>query len=90
MNSVGIEVLSKPFLSEGYLEKGECHFVEKKLYAKHYEHPTAKNAPLIFISELLVDEFSSFLVNTVDSIISKIPKHLQSNESLIFSGTVWG
>lgn len=89
-DSVGIEVLSRLFLAAGYIEKGEYHFEEKKLYAKHYEHPTAKNAPRIFISELLVDEFSPFLRSTVDSIVSKIPKQLKGNEALIFSGTVWG
>jgi hypothetical protein len=87
---VGIEVLSRLFLAVGYQEKGQYHFEEKKLFAKHYEHPTAKNAPRIFISELLVEEFSPFLRETVGSIVSRIPAEFQNNESLIFSGTVWG
>ena len=45
------------YLELGYVEGGEYHFTEKKLYAKHFYHPT-ENHPKVFISQLLVEEFS--------------------------------
>jgi len=35
---IGIDVLAKPFLANGYVEKGQYNFEEKKLFARHYEH----------------------------------------------------
>ncbi len=55
---VNIEVLAKPFIEAGYIECGEYTFEEKKLYAKHFEHATDKNAPRVFISQLKTAEFS--------------------------------
>ena len=57
---VGIDVISKPFTQLGYVYKGDYHFTEKKLYAKHYEHPD-QDMPKIFISELLLEKFSFVL-----------------------------
>ena len=36
---VGVDHLAQSFLSCGYIEKGDYQFEEKKLYAKHFEHP---------------------------------------------------
>ena len=54
---INIEKVSQLLLELGYVEGGEYHFTEKKLYAKHFYHPT-ENHPKVFISELLVEEFS--------------------------------
>ena len=48
---INIDILAKPFLSNGYVAKGEYFFKEKHLYAKHYESSGDKNAPKIFIGE---------------------------------------
>jgi hypothetical protein len=88
--SINIKVLAEVFTSVGYQERGEYHFEEKHLYAKHYEHPNFPDAPRIFISELLVEKFSPFLQETIASIIDKLPNRELKGIDLIFSGNLWG
>lgn len=40
LSKVNVDVIAKPFLDSGYIESGDYHFEQKKLYAKHYEHLT--------------------------------------------------
>lgn len=86
--SIGLEVMAKAFKEFGYKEKGEYFFKEKKLYAKHYEHPEA-GIPKIFISELLVNEFD----NETQKILNKLASHVseESTQKLHFctSGRPW-
>jgi hypothetical protein len=86
---IGIPVLAKLFLAKGYIEKGTYYFEEKKLLARHYEHKTNPKAPRVFISELLTENFSEFLRQTVKSIADRIPGRLISSEELINSGRSW-
>ena len=65
---VDIEKVSQLLLELGYVEGGEYHFTEKKLYAKHFYHPT-ENHPKVFISQLLVEEFSVGLQERIGKII---------------------
>ena len=88
--SINVEALAKVFLNNGYEFKGDYHFEQKKLYAKHFEHKTDMNAPRVFISELLVEEFSDFLRNSVAEWISKIPQDLLISDELIHAGNVSG
>src|SRR5690606_41672192 len=74
---VNVDVLSQPFLKSGYVYKGDYHFPEKKLYAKHFEHPD-HNLPKIFISELKLEEFSPALRETVTGLINQIPEGLEN------------
>jgi hypothetical protein len=86
---VNIGVLSQPFLKVGYKEMGQYHFKEKRLFAKHFENPSQPGSPRIFISELIVDDFSPFLQDVVNECISLVPEKITGDE-LIFSGTIWG
>ena len=86
---INIEVLSQVFLGLGFQEKGEYHFKEKKLYAKHFEHPDLKNAPRVFISQLLLKEFSPELQSTVKKSIDQISESFLKSDDLIFSGRLW-
>ena len=88
--SINVDVLAKVFLKNGYEFRGDYRFEQKKLLAKHFEHTTDPDAPRVFISELLVEEFSQFLRNTVTEWISKIPQDLLSSDELIFAGNVSG
>ncbi len=87
---VNIDVLARPFIEAGYEYRGEYHFEEKKLYARHYELVSFREAPRIFISQLKVKEFSPFLQATVNQLLEKIPNQLLQSEDLINSGTCWG
>lgn len=86
---INIDVLAKPFLANGYVEKGTYHFEEKKLFARHFEHISDPEAPRVFISELLTENFSPFLQETVKKAIDKIPDKMLNSEELIFSGRLW-
>ncbi|MFY0629477.1 MAG: DUF1338 domain-containing protein [Flavobacteriaceae bacterium] len=86
---VNIEVLATPFLEVGYVECGDYHFEKKKLYAKHYEHATDKNAPRVFISQLLTKEFSYELQAEVKKMIDQIPVDQLTPSSLVFNGRLW-
>ncbi len=83
---VNIECLSKVFREMGYVEKGSYEFVQKKLRAKHYE---LDGQPRVFISELKVEEFSSFLQSQAKMIVDQIPVELQKSDSFVFSGANW-
>lgn len=86
---ISIDVLAKPFLANGYVEKGTYHFEEKKLFARHYEHKTDPEAPRVFISELLTKNFSGFLQQAIQKVVSQIPVNISSSDELIFSGHSW-
>lgn len=86
---INIDVLATTFLNSGYEYKGDYHFTEKKLYAKHFEHKTDKNAPLIFISQLLTSEFSVELQSIIKNTIDSIDFDAVSAEDLVFSGRLW-
>lgn len=68
---LGVDTIAKAFIKAGYEEKGDYHFEEKKLYAKHYEHPQ-ENMPKIFISELRLEDFSQKLRDQVDALVEQV------------------
>lgn len=86
---INIDVLAKPFLANGYKEKGKYQFKEKKLFARHYEHLTDKEAPRVFISELLTAQFSPYLRETVNTAIDQMSIDKMDADGLIFSGRLW-
>src|SRR3989339_583190 len=86
---VNINVLSKTFIKANFVEKDTYYFSEKKLNAKHFEHTTDTKAPKIFISELILEEFSPFMQKTIHSIIDKIPSRMLKSEDIIFMGNMW-
>lgn len=86
---INIDVLARVFIERGYIEKGQYEFVEKHLFAKHFEHKTDKNAPRVFISQLKTKDFSEYLQKTVTDITDKISERTLRSDELIFSGNVW-
>lgn len=86
---VGIDVLAKPFLQAGFIEKGNYVFEEKKLIAKHYELPGDEMAPRVFISQLETRHFSQWLQDTVSNWIDSIPAGDLASDALIYQGNPW-
>lgn len=86
---VHIDVLAKPFIALGYEFKEEYYFKTKKLYAKHFEHKSDPNAPKIFISELLLEEFSVDLRDIVKNILDAVDPKIFLQEDLILKGRIW-
>lgn len=86
--SLGIHSLAKPFEKMGYKQAGEYHFVEKKLFAKHYQHED-ENLPKIFISELELQKVSSFVQETLSQCAEQIPTEQKNSDDFCFSGRHW-
>lgn len=84
---VNIDVLSRIFLEAGYVYKGDYHFEEKHLYAKHFE---MEGGPRVFISELLASKFSPYVQQVIRQTVDNIPAEVLGSEELIFSGCSWG
>lgn len=85
---LGIESLAQHFKKYGYVEKGDYTFVEKKLYAKHYEHPN-ENYPKIFISELELEKVSPFIRNTVNGLVNEVTDAMIKDDMFPMMGRPW-
>ncbi|MDZ7776004.1 MAG: DUF1338 domain-containing protein [Bacteroidales bacterium] len=86
---VNIDVLSRWFMNAGYEFKGDYHFEQKHLYAKHFEHKTFRDAPRVFISQLITGDFSDYLREQVKMAVNQIPRNILTTEELIYSGNTW-
>jgi hypothetical protein len=85
---LGIDQLAKTFVKLGYLKKDHYSFKEKKLSAFHYEHSDSTQ-PKVFISELLLEEFSPFCQQTLNRLIDSIPESELTREDFSVSGRPW-
>lgn len=87
---VNIEVLAEFFKKLGYKDaSGKGYdFAEKKLFARHYEHPEP-DLPKVFISELVLEKCSPFLQKTIKDLVEHIPASLALNADFLISGTPW-
>jgi hypothetical protein len=86
---INIDILAKPFLSNGYVAKGEYFFKEKHLFARHFESERDTKAPRIFISQLILSECSGFIQKTLSDARSNAIRLNYSAEDLIFSGSLY-
>ena len=85
---VNIIKLATYFTKYGYVKKGEYKFEEKKLFAIHLEHQNPL-MPKVFISELLLEEFSTEFQKTCSEIIDGIDEALIESEDFLMSGRTW-
>jgi hypothetical protein len=85
---LGIDHFARPFEALGYKKIRDYHFKEKKLYAWHYEHAD-ETQPKIFISELLLEQFSPFCQTTLNRLIDSVPDHLLKSENFSVLGKPW-
>ena len=86
---VALDECAKPFLAMGYEEKDEYFFEAKKLHAKHYEYKAEPSSTKIFISELLVNEFSSDFQGIVNSLVAHISADQVQQSDFFHSGRPW-
>lgn len=86
---ISIDTIAKPFVTNGYSSKGEYFFNDKHLYAKHFESESDKNAPRIFISQLILSECSQFLQKTMKECFAQISKGKLVPSELIFAGSLF-
>ena len=86
---VNIDVLAKPFIEAGYRPAGEYYFEKKKLRARHYELPGSPHSPRVFISELMLKEFSQELQDTIRRQLDSVPEETLNSPDLIFKGRIF-
>lgn len=85
---VGIDALARPFVRAGYRAAGDYRFCEKKLVARHFAHEDP-GLPLVFVSELVLAEFSYELRDMVERLIAQVPAELAASPGLPAAGRVW-
>ena len=85
---VNIDVIARPFIEEGYVLSGEYVFEVKKLRARHYELPGDPESPRVFISELILDQFSEELQTTIRKELDQVSEDLLKSPDLIFHGSL--
>lgn len=86
---VNIDVIARPFLESGYQPSGEYYFEVKKLRARHYEFPGNPEMPRVFISELILEEFSEELQKTIGDQLDAVPQEQLQSPELIFQGSIF-
>jgi hypothetical protein len=85
---INVDVLGQWFINAGYECKVEYQFEQKHLKAKHYEHKTDKEAPRVFISELITEDFSPFLQEKANEFVDAVSNDLLNSENILYSGSV--
>lgn len=85
---LGIGSLARQFEKLGYTAMDEYFFVEKKLYAKHWQHPD-ETQPKIFISELQLEKVSPLVRDSVNKMVEQIPDSLIQSETFSVCGRPW-
>lgn len=88
IEKVNLQKLAQHLIALGYEEKGEYHFEAKKLYAKHFEHAD-DTMPKVFISELLVKEFSPAVQAIIEKMVEQVEESAINDASFLYSGTHW-
>lgn len=88
VEKINLNKLAEHFLALGYEEKGQYQFEQKKLVAKHFEHADTSK-PKVFISELLVNEFSETVQNIIHKMIKNIAQDAAQHSDFLYSGTHW-
>jgi hypothetical protein len=86
---VSIEVIARPFVAAGYVPMGTYEFKVKKLKARHYELPGQPEAPRVFISELILEEFSNELRGIIRTGLDSVAADLLNSRELIFHGRLF-
>lgn len=81
-----VEDIAAPLIELGYQEVQEYDFEKKKLRAKHYAHPTM---PLVFISELKVEEFSREVQTLIKQLASQVDLNQVKAQDFLYSGRPW-
>jgi hypothetical protein len=85
---VGLEVLVRPFLANGYEEKGRYRFPEKKLVARHYEPPRPE-LPKIFVSELVLEELGAEAQEILRGLVDQVDPRLPGRFDFCSLGRPW-
>ncbi len=87
---MNIDVVARIFTDNGYEARGTYDFKVKKVFGRHFEHISDPDAPKVFISELLLDQFSPYLQDTVMQKLDSLSADAYQSPELVYSGSLWG
>jgi hypothetical protein len=87
--AINIDILARPFIEHGYTPKGEYIFKDKHLFARHFEIPGNPGTPRVFISQLILSEFSERLQRLFIDSLDRQPPEIFDSANLIFSGSIF-
>jgi len=88
LDKINVDKLAAHFEAVGYKACGDYDFEAKKLKAKHFEHENPE-LPKVFISELLVEEFSENAQRIIKDMVAQIDEDAINKDSILYSGTHW-
>ena len=88
IDKINLQKLAAHFLALGYSEQGQYVFEQKKLVAKHFEHPD-DNLPKVFISELLVEEMPADVQRIIHTMVESVKEDAAQHEDFLYSGAHW-
>lgn len=88
LEKVNLAKLAAHFEAVGYKACGDYDFEAKKLKAKHFEH-SDPTLPKVFISELLVEEFSDNTQAIIKDMVAQIEDTAVSADNFLYSGSHW-
>jgi hypothetical protein len=86
LEPVGLDVLARPFLASGYQPVAGYRFETKKLRATHFAAP---GRPLVFISELLVDELEPEVQAIIRALVAQVEPAQTERFDFCTSGRPW-
>ena len=87
---MNIDVVARVFTENGYEARGTYDFKVKKVFGRHFEHRSDPEAPKVFISELLLDQFSDSLQAIIRERLDSIPPEAYNDPMMVFGGSIWG
>ncbi len=85
---LGIDNLARPFLDVGYTAQDTYEFKAKRLFARYYAHED-QDLPKVFISELLLEEFSDDLRATMTALVDQLSDAQLADPMLLNQGRLW-
>ncbi|MEM9284352.1 MAG: DUF1338 domain-containing protein [Pseudomonadota bacterium] len=85
---LGIDNLARPFVELGYTAQDTYEFKAKRLFARYYAHENP-DLPKVFISELLLEEFSNDLRKTMTGLIDQLSDDQIADPMLLNQGQLW-
>lgn len=85
---VGLEVLAAHFVALGYQPGADYLFKQKKLRARHFEHPDS-DKPKVFISELLTGQCSAELQQIAQRLVAQVSAEQTVADNFLYSGALW-
>lgn len=85
---ISIDILAQHFIKYGYVQKANYVFSEKKLNAKHYEHPEG-HYPKVFISELDLKLVSPLISTAVSRMCEYVLDTMVQDENFLIGGRPW-